>query len=260
MYVYQDDITDLSAWIRKEVVFARVLKNGSRGMGVRRVQEWLNLHDYGVVIDADFGPVTSRALARFQERSGLQVTGKLNDVTHYELVKPMLTVLRQRSWRSTRPEAGLLGYARAHLKQHPREVGGQNRGPWVRLYMKGHEGAQWAWCAGFIVFLLQQAVESLEIPMPFKGSFSCDSLAAQAQDAGLFVSERQAREQGISKGNFFLVRRTSTDWTHAGIVTYAEDSAFDTIEGNTNDDGEREGYEVCSRSRGYPDKDFILIT
>jgi hypothetical protein len=30
----------------------------------------------------------------------------------------------------------VVAYARQHLKQNPVEVGGENKGPWVRLYMK----------------------------------------------------------------------------------------------------------------------------
>jgi hypothetical protein len=56
------------------------------------------------------------------------------------------------------------------------------------------------------------------------------------------------------------VRRTATDWTHTGLVTASAAEVFDTIEGNTNDDGNREGFEVCSRSRGYQDKDFIRLS
>jgi hypothetical protein len=32
-----------------------------------------------------------------------------------------------------------------------------------------------------------------------------------------------------------------------------------TIEGNTNDDGSAEGYEVCARTRSYTNMDFILL-
>jgi hypothetical protein len=34
---------------------------------------------------------------------------------------------------------------------------------------------------------------------------------------------------------------------------------FKTIEGNTNDEGVSNGFEVCMRSRSYKDKDFILL-
>jgi hypothetical protein len=63
----------------------------------------------------------------------------------------------------------------------------------------------------------------------------------------------------LTAASVFLVRRTSTDWTHTGLVTQFHDDFFDTIEGNTNDDGNREGYEVCARSRGYKGKDFIRL-
>ena len=42
-------------------------------------------------------------------------------------------------------------------------------------------------------------------------------------------------------------------------MTWADADGFDTIEGNTNDDGAREGTEVCARRRGYTAKDFITI-
>jgi len=35
----------------------------------------------------------------------------------------------------------VVAYAEQYLEQHPREVGGQNKGPWVRLYMEGNEGS-----------------------------------------------------------------------------------------------------------------------
>jgi hypothetical protein len=90
--------------------------------------------------------------------------------------------------------------------------------------------------------------------LPIAPSFSCDSLAASAKDKGKFVGRDKA---GL--GSFFLVRNTPSDWTHTGIVVSASAETFKTIEGNTNDDGNREGYEVCARTRGYSSMDFIKI-
>ena len=95
--------------------------------------------------------------------------------------------------------------------------------------------------------------------MPIVGSFSCDTLAAQARDTGRFVSERDVDPDRLPDGSLFLVRRTSTDWTHVGTIKRAAAGAFETVEGNTNDEGSREGYEVCERMRGYSNKDFILL-
>jgi hypothetical protein len=259
MYIFKTDLHELSDWIRAEVEFTGEVSSGHHGIAAKRVQEWLTFHGFGVAIDSDFGPVTKRALERFQEQTGLAATGVVNEETANKLVEPMRRVLMQRP--SSSPTLGevVLSYAQAHLAEHPIELGGQNCGPWVRLYMRGNEGESWAWCAGFAMFVARQAAESLNTTLVIKGSFSCDSLAAQSQEVGVFLAERDVVPGDVPPGSLFLTRRTDSDWTHTGLVTAAFEDAFDTVEGNTNDDGHREGFEVCARSRGYKDKDFILL-
>jgi putative peptidoglycan binding protein len=259
MYIYEAETSYLEDWIQDEIRQQGQLMVGSSGLPVRRVQEWLTLRGYALAIDGNYGPVTREVVTRFQEDLSLEATGWVDEETFACLVQPMLETLRQRLTMSESVNTAVLDYARAHLKQHPREIGGQNCGPWVRLYMNGDEGSQWAWCAGFVSFVLHQAAESLSIDMPISGSVSCDTLAAQAKAAGLFLSEADAGNYEIPPGSLFLVRRTETDWTHAGIVEEASEDFFRTIEGNTNDAGDREGYEVCARWRGYSDKDFVLM-
>jgi hypothetical protein len=259
MYVFEQNTAELRRWIRDEVEIERPLARGARGMAARRLQEWLNLHRFGIATDGDFGPITERALRHFQESAGLPATGAVDGETHGRLVAPMIEVLGRRPAVAQDLGTVAVDYARQHLARHPLEVGGQNRGPWVRLYMQGYEGTPWAWCAGFVCFLLRQAAQTLGVAMPVGGSFSCDSLAAQARAAGRFLPESEARDGRLAAGSLFLVRRTATDWTHTGLVTAADEESFDTIEGNTNDDGEREGYEVCARTRGYLSKDFVLV-
>jgi hypothetical protein len=95
---------------------------------------------------------------------------------------------------------------------------------------------------------------------PIAGSFSCDALAEQAKNAGLFIAEKDmARMTARPECCLFLVRRIPDDWTHTGIVSGFESELFTTIEGNTNDEGSRNGYEVCIRHRSYKEKDFIRI-
>jgi hypothetical protein len=258
-YIYETDISELAPWIQYEVGSQGRLMVGASGLPVRRLQEWLTLHDYGLAIDGIYGPITAQVVSRFQEDFSLAPTGEATAETFACLVQPMLEVLRQRLTTSESLNVAILEYARAHLEQHPLEVGNQNCGPWVRLYMNGHEGSDWPWCAGFVTFILHQATQSLQIDMPVAGSFSCDSLAAQAKAAGLFLPGANATSADVPTGSLFLVRRTDTDWSHVGIVEETSELAFKTIEGNTNDAGDREGYEVCSRWRGYSDKDFILM-
>ena len=55
------------------------------------------------------------------------------------------------------------------------------------------------------------------------------------------------------------LRNTATDWTHTGFAHGPSAEVFSTIEGNTNDDGSNNGYEVCARTRSLPKKDFIRL-
>lgn len=252
------------SWVRKELQFDGVIRRGQRGKKAKLVQEWLCLHGIFIAIDSDFGEITEKAVRQFQEMNGLELTGVIDDSTFSKLVGPMLRALTP-IFDSGKPlNRMIVDYARQHLAEHPREIGGENCGPWVRMYMRGKDGKEWLWCAGFACFIIQQAADATGNPVPIKRSFSCDTLAERAKNRNIFVSERALGLGEIPKpempsGSLFLSRRTPDDWTHIGIVTNFEQDSFSTIEGNTNDEGSREGYEVCARLRGYRKKDFIRI-
>ena len=57
----------------------------------------------------------------------------------------------------------------------------------------------------------------------------------------------------------FLVRRTSNDWMHTGFAFNGADTVFETIEGNTNDGGSANGFEVTTRHRSTGSKDFVRL-
>jgi len=241
-----------------ELIIAQDLARGSKGPDVKRVQEWLNLHGYGLGIDGGFGAVTEDGVRRFQKAKRLKQTGKVDKKTFSALVAPMSEVLQKPVKKPKNFGVAMLSYAKSHLAEHPVEVGGPNRGPWVRLYMDGNEGEQWAWCAGFATFVLKQASALMGVTPPIAGSFGCDQLAAQAKAKNIFLDERRAPNE-VRPGSLFLVRKSPTDWTQTGIVAEVHPEFFRTIEGNTNDDGVREGYEVCTLTRSYASKDFILL-
>lgn len=244
----------------KDLVLDRNYKKGSKRKKVRLIQEWLCLHGFHIRIDGDFGPATDYAVRQFQRKKGLKVDGVVGKNTFARLILPMTNALRPIPRDEKSLGQMVVAYAKQHLKQRAREIGGQNKGPWVRLYMKGKEGPASPWCAGFVCFILEQACQSLSMPLPIKTSVSCDDLATSAKEKDIFLKESKIMsKRQITPGSFFLRRRTPKDWDHTGIVIRAEDEFFHTVEGNTNDDGSREGYEVCKRIRGYKKKDFILI-
>lgn len=237
----------------------KVYERKSKGNKVKLIQEWLCLNDIQVAVDGDFGPATEAAVGQFQEREGLTANGVVGQETFATLIQPMTTAMEDIPPDDESLGEMIVSYARQHLQQHPREIGGQNRGPWVRLYMNGRDGPKRLWCAGFACYILKQACKTLGVSLPLATSFSCDKLAANAKQQEIFVEGKNVDDPSqITMGSFFLNRKTSTDWVHTGIVISAESNVFQTIEGNTNDDGSSEGYEVCQRIRGYKKKDFIV--
>jgi len=243
------------------------MQRGAKGKDVQLVQEWLSLNGVQLRADGDYGPATEASVRKFQTKAKLQPTGVIDEYTMRALIAPLNRACKPLTTTAETYSQRVVAAARNHLREHPREVGGQNKGPWVRLYTHGKEGSAYPWCAAFVTYLMHQAAESMKNPaMPIKGSLSCDELAKQAVTAERFVSEDELRSGERSRtelvpGTIFLVRNKTNakDWMHTGLVTGVMNDYFETIEGNTNDDGDREGYEVCRRLRGFGHMDFILL-
>lgn len=251
-------------WIRRELIFKSTLKKGAKNQAVRFVQECLVFSGQRISVDRDFGFATETAVKDFQSKNKLNVSGVVDRNTFQHLIAPFLRVLTPIQSNVPLNEL-VVAYAEKHLAENPREVGGKNAGPWVRLYMNGNDGPEWLWCAGFVTFVIRQAAtyHGLKVPAAVRTTFSCDVLAERAKNDGRFVSERRVKgankpSQVLPPGSVFLVRRTNNDWTHTGFVTQAARDVIRTIEGNTNDEGSREGYEVCARTRAYKKKDFVV--
>jgi hypothetical protein len=227
---------------------------------VRLIQGWLSLHGFELVVDGGYGDATARQVRAFQTANGLQVTGIVDDATYAKLVQPMVAALSPIA--SDGPLGRLVvAYARQHLVQHPQEIGGENRGPWVRLYTQGREGKDSPWCAGFATFILEQACLASGVPSPLPKTLACDELQTCA-GARFLPQPKPSRRTRITPGSLFLRPNppgSKVRYAHTGIVVKAETDTFKSIEGNTNDDGSAEGFEVCARVHGYRGLDFIIL-
>lgn len=233
-------------------------KKGNRGKLVKLIQEWLCLNNLPVVIDGIYGPATEKAIERFQVLKGIIDDGITGRKTFSILAGPMRKVLKPIPCSTKIYSVSGFAeiYARLHLKQHPREVGGQNKGPWVRLYMLGNEGKFYPWCAGFVSFIIKQSYKSpYKLKMPFIYTLYVPNFAIRAKRMNRFIKGRT----GVLQPGYIFLQKSKKGYSHCGFVASVNSATFETIEGNTNDDGSAEGYEVCSRIRSYKNKDFVII-
>ncbi len=253
---------------RGELTFPGELRQGSAdAMGIKRVQEWCTFAKVGTPIDGDFGTATDGAVRAFQNRAGIPATGVVDLRTWSSLTAPMLAVLATPKTVPASLNAAVVAIGQQHVAQRPIELGGDNLGAWVRLYMDGHDGTEQEWCAGFACFIIAQAARLIGTAMPFPRQVGVSALIADAKASGRFISGADvptpaARRSRLSPGCLFVIKTASQ--SHAGIVTAVDDTTFDTVEGNTAETSSPEakegrGFEAIALKRSYVDRDFILL-
>ena len=248
------------------------LAYGSTDAGVSRVQEWLTFHGFATGIDGDFGPATRRAVTAFQQARGVlrdHNEGVVDVETWGALIAPLADAEKVSSMPDRFGER-VCRIARAHLAAKAREVGGDNRGPWVRHYGRGLDQSTagfFPWCQVFANHLWFKAARELSCPLPF-------NLVAENGQQSAYVPwvVNQARAAGrfspgstvalIPPGSMFFVPGTidgRASHIHVGIVTADDGQVIQTIEGNTNSAGGSNGFEVAARYRRKANCDYGLV-
>ncbi|MBI2741445.1 MAG: peptidoglycan-binding protein [Rhodospirillales bacterium] len=255
--------------IARELAYPGLLKLGAGAgagekFGVKRVQEWLRIHGFAAPLDSGFGSATSDQLKAFQASRARPSSGELDEQTWDLLTAPMRKALVKIESADSMPLDQLaITIARQHLAQAPIEVGGNNLGPWVRLYMAGNDGADQLWCAGFVCFVVAQACRELKIKMPFERQVGVPSLVRDARASNRLVNEGELRTSAerhskLKPGYIFAVR-DGASFSHTGFVLSVNDATFDTVEGNTGKEGGRDGANARQGSRPFAGNDFIRL-
>jgi hypothetical protein len=192
---------------------------------------------------------------KFGERNGANANAVLDGHMWERLVAPMwravaMPLCKGRSFREV-----MRALAGQHLAQAPREVGGDNRGPWVRAYCHGRDGKDYRWCAGFVSTLIAQAAQVCKVASPLPFTLGCDELADAARSRGKLTPDPKQS----AAGDVFICM-SGEDAFHTGIQTSPGVDSFQTIEGNSNDAGSANGYEVCARFRAHRNVRFIRLS
>lgn len=256
--------------IARELAYPGLLKQGAgttgaEKFGVKRIQEWLRIHGFAAPLDSDFGSSTADQLKAFQTSQGRASSGELDEQTWDLLTAPMRKALvKIENAGSMSLDELAITIAKQHQAQKPIEVGGNNLGPWVRLYMAGDDGKEQLWCAGFVCFVVAQACRELKIDMPFKRRVGVPLLVDDARDSGRLVNAAelktpQERRSKLKPGYIFAVR-SGASFSHTGFVMGLNDATFDTVEGNTGAEGGNDGANARQGSRPFAGNDFIRLT
>jgi hypothetical protein len=132
---------------------------------------------------------------------------------------------------------------------------GSNSGPEVNTYLKSVGlGAGYSWCMAFVYWCVNQAASKLAVPNPL---VKTGGVMVQWNSTKLRLLPTHS--SAIKPGDIFVME-FSHGLGHTGIVEKIEKGLVYTIEGNTNEDGSREGYEVARRVRSITQfKGFIQL-
>ncbi len=213
-------------------------------------------------IDGDFGELTEHGVRLFQARSAdetgapLEIDGIVGPKTWAAMFTPGTTSVPD----TPPPPAASL--AAALLDIAGEQVGvreqplGSNRGPEVDAYIRavGLDPSQdsYPWCMCFVYWCHKQATEQLNAPNRVPKSGSVHGAWGQSHDkpgVTLVTASAAQRNPALVKPGMVFFIDTGHSHGHVGIVADNVNGLLETIEGNTNDNGGREGVGVFRRTR-----------
>ncbi len=236
----------------------KILKIGSGPKSlVKTLQHRLNEVGCGPIDeDGDFGERTDRAVrlfqARFTDQEGqpLMVDGEVGSLTWSRLFGSQTVPVTNAPASPLLQKALDIAATQIGVLEHPL---GSNRGPEVDTYLRsagidpttGH----FAWCAAFVYFCFDQAAAALHRNNPL---VKTGGVMAHWNGAGTRgiprITHAKARQNPslIKPGHIFVIDLGS-GLGHTGLVERVVGGKLVTIEGNTNDNGSREGIGVFRR-------------
>lgn len=121
---------------------------------------------------------------------------------------------------------------------------GSNSGLMVNQYLKSVGLSKgYPWCMAFVYWCVNEAAKMIEVKNPL---VKTGGVLRQYNETSLRKLPKTSG--GIKPGDIFIMEfKAGTG--HTGFVEKIVGSMVHTVEGNTNDDGSREGYEVARRQR-----------
>lgn len=226
-----------------------LLVRGAQGPDVRAVQSILSKRGYRCPATGVFDTPTYNAVRAFQSQNldprgePLKPDGKVGPLTWWSLThpKPLIETPAAIDYGTLPPKAAggssigraALRAAIGELLNGAGEVGGDNRGPAVRKYLKPAglpEGN--SWCAAFVSWCFLQAADGDPEDMTFSYGASARGLLREFKDKGWAAAPGTGYEP--LPGDLVVWWRVRADgWQgHVGLVHQCRDGILYTVEGN----------------------------
>jgi hypothetical protein len=205
------------------------------------------------VFDASTRTAVRLFQARFPDRTGvpLVVDGKVGPLTWETLFGDASIPSSARA-----PDALLASVVKIAIDEIGicEEPPGSNRGPRVDEYLRtvGLDPAagSFAWCAAFVYWCFDQAARGLGRRNPVTrtaGVLEHWRRAGQAGVSRIAAADATADPGRVHSGMIFVMDY-GRGAGHTGLVESVQGGRLVTLEGNTNDDGSREGVGVFRRT------------
>jgi len=227
---------------------------------VRRIQERLNELGCGPIevngiFDKD---ATKRAVmllqSRFADTTGapLKVDGEIGSLTWGAMFGASTVPASSVAPSALTSAAITFAVSQIGVMEDPL---GSNRGPEVDRYLRAvgldPEGGSFAWCVAFTHFCYQAAAQQLGVANPhIRTAGVLAHWNAAGTKAGVLrvtKSSATADPGRVRPGALFIID-LGAGLGHSGMVIETGDGRLVTVEGNTNDNGSRNGIGVFRRT------------
>ncbi|HPQ68830.1 MAG TPA: CHAP domain-containing protein [bacterium] len=217
------------------------LKIGAKGNEVKVLQRLLQAVGYSLKVDGIFGPVTRAAVMDFQihnvDNRGypLICDGVVGPLTMWRLQNPNKKTPHVDPFDLSKiPKGGskqgkaALMVALAEMQAGAREIGGNNKGRWVKKYLNGIVPEGNPWCAGFVSWCFSQIPQGI----PFQYNVGARNILNQFKKKKWAFSAKDDVQP--APGDIIVWYRGSmqSGLGHIGIVHSYQNGVVNTIEGN----------------------------
>lgn len=232
-----------------------VLRQGGKGPAVRELQMLLNAHLAGTTrlkIDGDFGSKTKLAVTAFQRKMRLDADGVAGANTWHALLEHDKTETLYKY--PPGPQEFLADIAAPYIgvtEKRSNRIGKDARLREIfeadKLEIDGVTDG-YPWCCAFVSMCVQKLIDKsrfyAHIQKPYTASVThFRTRWAPAQNCMIFSP--QDKTYFPHKGDIVVYR-----FSHIGVVESVNaDGSLNTIEGNTNQIGSREGTSVLRKVR-----------